>query len=131
MGLQAPVFVLHGFLLLANRRNHCYANSVVQTLHWVVPTAELSLLQDGKRVEGPLPRDKAKARTVVNVVKTEVHRHDEQLMALTTDLGYISYVRTDAHSVLPELHEESKRHRAMLAPAAPPRHHDSQVLSRT
>ena len=48
--------------------------------------------------------------------------HDEQLMALTTDLGYISYVRTDAHSVLPELHEESKRHRAMLAPAALPRH---------
>ena len=48
VGLQAPVFVLHGFWLLANRRNHCYANSVLQNLHWVVPTAELPLLQEPK-----------------------------------------------------------------------------------
>ena len=46
VGLQAPVFVLHGFWLLAN---HCYANSVLQMLHWVVPTADLSLLQEPKR----------------------------------------------------------------------------------
>ena len=49
VGLQAPVFVLHGFWLLANRRNHCYANSVLQILHWAVPTADLSLLQEPKR----------------------------------------------------------------------------------
>ena len=48
-GCKAPVFVLHGFWLLANRRNHCYAHSVLQILHWVVPTAEISLLQEPKR----------------------------------------------------------------------------------
>ena len=46
VGLRVPVFVLNGFWLLANRRNHCYANSVLQILHWVIPSAELSLLQE-------------------------------------------------------------------------------------
>ena len=59
---------------------------------------------------------------LVSAMARLVLRHDEQLTALTTDLCYISYVRTDARSVLPELHAESKKHRATLAPAAPPRH---------
>ena len=46
VGLRVPVFVLNGFWCLANRRNHCYANSVLQILHWVIPSAELSLLQE-------------------------------------------------------------------------------------
>ncbi|CAE7405005.1 unnamed protein product [Symbiodinium necroappetens] len=76
----------------------------------------------GQRRKDGRPAGSAEQGDLVTAMARLVHRHDEQLMALTTDLGYISYVRTDAHSVLPELHEESKRHRAMLAPAAPPRH---------
>ena len=41
---------------------------------------------------------------------------------MTSDLCYISYVRTEAHSVLQELHEESQRQRGMMAPQSPPRH---------
>ena len=43
VGLRVPTFVLNGFWLLENRRNHCYANSVLQILHWVIPSVELSL----------------------------------------------------------------------------------------
>ena len=59
---------------------------------------------------------------LVNAVARLVLRHDEQLLALTSDLCYISYVRTDAHSVLQELHAESKRQRSLMAPTSPPRH---------
>ena len=59
---------------------------------------------------------------LVNAVARLVLRHDEQLLALTSDLCYISYVRTDGHSVLQELQEESKRQRSMMAPTSPPRH---------
>ncbi|CAE7325549.1 unnamed protein product, partial [Symbiodinium microadriaticum] len=59
---------------------------------------------------------------LVNAVAKLVIRHDEQLLAMTSDLCYISYVRTEAHSVLQELHEESQRQRGMMAPQSPPRH---------
>ena len=59
---------------------------------------------------------------LVNAVARLVLRHDEQLLALTSDLCYISYVRTDGHSVLQELHAESKRQRSLMAPTSPPRH---------
>ena len=59
---------------------------------------------------------------LVNAVARLVQRHDEQLLALTSDLCYISYVRTDGHSVLQELHAESKRQRGLMAPTSPPRH---------
>ena len=49
VGLPDPVFILEGFWLLANRRNHCYANSVLQILHWVAPPASLPALQEGYR----------------------------------------------------------------------------------
>ena len=58
----------------------------------------------------------------MNAVAKLVIRHDEQLLAMTSDLCYISYVRTEAHSVLQELHEESQRQRGMMAPQSPPRH---------
>ena len=50
VGLRVPVFLLNGFWLLANRRNHCYANSVLQILHWAIPSDELSLWQEPRRV---------------------------------------------------------------------------------
>ena len=50
VGLPAPVFILEGFwLVLANRRNHCYANSVLQILHWVVPSTNSQALQEAYR----------------------------------------------------------------------------------
>ena len=49
VGLPAPIFVLEGFWLLANRRNHCYANSVLQILHWVVASTSLPTLQEAYR----------------------------------------------------------------------------------
>ena len=49
VGLPAPIFVLEGFWLLANRRNHCYANSVLQILHWVVPSTSLPTLREAYR----------------------------------------------------------------------------------
>ncbi|OLP91680.1 LINE-1 retrotransposable element ORF2 protein [Symbiodinium microadriaticum] len=48
-GLQVPVFVLEGFLLLANRHNHCYANSALQILHWVMPAMSAPVLQEAYR----------------------------------------------------------------------------------
>ena len=35
IGLEEPLFKLQGFLLLANTRNHCYANAALQCLHWI------------------------------------------------------------------------------------------------
>ena len=49
VGLPAPIFILEGIWLLANRRNHCYANSVLQILHWVVPPTSLPALQEAYR----------------------------------------------------------------------------------
>ncbi|CAE7258378.1 unnamed protein product [Symbiodinium necroappetens] len=49
VGLPDPVFILEGFWLLANRRNHCYANPVLQILHWVAPPTSLPALQEGYR----------------------------------------------------------------------------------
>ena len=49
IGLSAPVFVLEGFWLLANRRNHCYANAALQILHWVMPTERVPPLQEAYR----------------------------------------------------------------------------------
>ena len=59
---------------------------------------------------------------LVNAVARLVLRHDEQLLALTSDLCFVSYVRTEGHSVLQELHAESKKQRGLMAPASPPRH---------
>ena len=49
LGLSVPVFVLEGFWLLANRRNHCYANAALQILHWVLPTESVPALQEAYR----------------------------------------------------------------------------------
>ena len=49
IGLSAPVFVLEGFWLLANRRNHCYANAALQILHWVLPAERAPPLQEAYR----------------------------------------------------------------------------------
>ena len=49
IGLQVPVFVLEGFLLLANRHNHCYANAALQILHWVMPAVSVPVLQEAYR----------------------------------------------------------------------------------
>ena len=49
IGLPAPVFVLEGFWLLANRRNHCYANAALQILHWVMPAVSVPVLQEAYR----------------------------------------------------------------------------------
>ncbi|OLQ12165.1 hypothetical protein AK812_SmicGene3975 [Symbiodinium microadriaticum] len=59
---------------------------------------------------------------LVNAVARLVLRHDEQLLALTSDLCFVSYVRTEGHSVLQELHAESKKQRGLMAPTSPPRH---------
>ena len=50
LGLTHPVFQLEGFLLLANTRNHCYANSSLQCIHWLLPSIRDSLLQEAQRV---------------------------------------------------------------------------------
>ena len=49
IGLPAPIFVLEGFWLLANRRNHCYANAALQILHWVMPSRSVPTLQEAYR----------------------------------------------------------------------------------
>ena len=49
IGLPAPIFVLEGFWLLANRRNHCYANAALQILHWVMPAVLVPTLQEAYR----------------------------------------------------------------------------------
>ena len=49
IGLPAPVFVLEGFWLLANRHNHCYANAALQILHWVMPAVSVPMLQEAYR----------------------------------------------------------------------------------
>ena len=50
LGLAHPVVQLEGFLLLANNRNHCYANSSLQCLYWLLPSIRDSLMQEAQRV---------------------------------------------------------------------------------
>ena len=50
LGLAQPVVQLEGFLLLANTRNHCYANSSLQCLYWLLPSIRDSLMQEVQRV---------------------------------------------------------------------------------
>ena len=50
LGLAHPVVQLEGFLLLANTRNHCYANSSLQCLYWLLPSIRDSLMQEAQRV---------------------------------------------------------------------------------
>ena len=47
---HAEVVQLEGFLLLANTRNHCYANSSLQCLYWLLPSIRDSLMQEAQRV---------------------------------------------------------------------------------
>ena len=47
LGLAHPVAQLEGFLLLANTRNHCYANSSLQCIYWLLPSIRDSLMQGG------------------------------------------------------------------------------------
>ena len=49
MGAPAPGFILEGFWLLATRSNHCYANSLLQTLHWAVNIDSLEALREPLR----------------------------------------------------------------------------------
>ena len=50
LGLAHPVAQLEGFLLLANTRNHCYANSSLQCLYWLLPSIRDRLMQEAQRV---------------------------------------------------------------------------------
>ena len=77
--------------------------------------------QQGQRRGGGQPSDD-REDDLVNALARLVLRHDEQLLALTSDLCFVSFVRTGGHSVLHELHSESKRQRGLMAPTSPPRH---------
>ena len=44
------VFKLEGFWLLANHRNHCFANAVLQCLHWSIRTLGEGILQEALEV---------------------------------------------------------------------------------
>ena len=47
-------------------------------------------------------------------------RHDEQILALSSDVSFVSFARTDQHSVLPQLFAESRRLKSTLS-AMPPK----------
>ena len=49
-GLTSSIFVLEGFLLLANTRNHCYANASLQRLHWSTQALRSGPLQPTDRL---------------------------------------------------------------------------------
>ena len=49
-GLTSSIFVLEGFLLLANTRNHCYANSSLQSLRWSTQALRSGPLQPVDRL---------------------------------------------------------------------------------
>ncbi|CAE7626364.1 Pol, partial [Symbiodinium necroappetens] len=112
-----------GFWLLANRRNHCYANSVLQakclvTLEEILPSggAPPPKGQGKGKMVGQRRKDGRSAGSeeseLVTAMAKLALRHDEHMTAL--DLCYVSYVRTDAHSVLPELYAESKRQKSLM-----------------
>ena len=43
-------------------------------------------------------------------------RHDEQLVALTSEVTFISYARTDEHTVLPQLFSELRQIQIVRGP---------------
>ena len=56
---------------------------------------------------------------LVSALAKLVIRHDEQLLALSCDVTFISYMKTDEHSILPLLHAEKKRLQSDMSSIAP------------
>ena len=50
MGVASPVFKLEGFWLLANHRNHCFADAVLQCLRWAIMTLGERVLHEALEV---------------------------------------------------------------------------------
>ena len=46
-------------------------------------------------------------------------RHDEQLVALTSEVTFVSYARTDEHTVLPQLFSELRQIQSSRSPTPP------------
>jgi len=56
---------------------------------------------------------------LVSALAKLVIRHDEQLLALSCDITFISYMKTDEHSILSLLHAEKKRTQTNMPSIAP------------
>ena len=61
-----------------------------------------------------------KTSALVSAMARLIIRHDEQILALSLDVSFVSYARTDQHSVLPQLFAESRRLKSTLS-AMPPK----------
>ena len=61
-----------------------------------------------------------KTTALVSAMARLIIRHDEQILALSLDVSFVSYARTDQHSVLPQLFAESRRLKSTLS-AMPPK----------
>ena len=57
---------------------------------------------------------------LVSAMARLIIRHDEQILALSSDVSFVSFARTDQHSVLPQLFAESRRLKSALS-ALPPK----------
>jgi len=56
---------------------------------------------------------------LVSALAKLVIRHDEQLLALSCDITFISYMKTDEHSILSLLHAEKRRSQTSVPYIAP------------
>ena len=57
----------------------------------------------------PRSQDSGDAHQLVNAMARLLLRHDEQLTALTSEVTFVSYAKTEGHSVLPILFAENRR----------------------
>ena len=57
----------------------------------------------------PRNQDSGDANQLVNAMARLLLRHDEQLTALTSEVTFVSYAKTEGHSVLPILFAENRR----------------------
>ena len=60
----------------------------------------------------PRNQDSGDATQLVNAMARLLLRHDEQLTALTSEVTFVSYAKTEDHSVLPILYAENRRLRS-------------------
>ena len=60
----------------------------------------------------PRNQDSGDATQLVNAMARLLPRHDEQLTALTSEVTFVSYAKTEDHSVLPILYAENRRLRS-------------------
>ena len=66
---------------------------------------------------------------LVSAMARLIIRHDEQVLALSSDVSFVSFARTDQHSVLPQLFAESRRLKSALSALPPKAGAGYQVLS--